>query len=454
MFIHSFNKSKERNIVMKCPSCGGEIPSGSKVCTFCGSQISYDMKREQEQLNKQGCPKCGSSNVQFQRENQGEFRNANSRQVFNRTVGFCKDCGYTWYPNTGYTEPPKKRNTLLWVLGWLFFFPAPVMVLIWRKKNTWDVKVKLAVTVVFWILFLIIGLSGGNSNSSNNPAAKVEETTIAAKETTEAVKKEDPSKPEETAEINRYDAIDKCYEELVNNNNTTNWNELSKQIKELTDKYGLYQDSKNNGLGVRYAKIAISRDEAKVISNDDLKKGTYYITIIADYSKGSPSIELIDNLSASSKSPNETEQLYSADNKINQFIAEYNAVARYEMTDFDKGNIKQKLYGHTNGCRIEMLNPSGASGYSFTVTINGGNNEELTEKMNEVFPDFVHTLDTSISDEQIEEAISTFKDTPTMINEYKLGENLVIDYFPLVFKDDGSWLSDSRIDIYSLNYGN
>ncbi len=449
---------------MKCPNCGGEIPSGSKFCTFCGSQITYEMRREQEQVNKQGCPKCGSSNVQFQRENQGEFRNANSRQVFNRTVGFCKDCGYTWYPNTGYTEPPKKRNTLLWVLGWLFFFPAPVMVLIWRKKNTWDVKVKLAVTVVFWILFLIIGLSGGGSDSSTKEsiAPAVEVTTNNEK--SEQASNDDKSNDEvvkqttnkESTEVSGYDAIDRCYDELIANNTSSNWNELSKQIRDITKKYDLYQDSKNNGLGVRYAKIATTSDEAKVISNDDLDKGTYYIRIVADFSKGSPDIQLIDNRDSTGGQSADSEQLnqYSEDDKVNQFITEYNAVTRYEMTDFSKGNIKQKMFGHTNDCYVEMLNPASTSGYSFIVTINGGNNEEITEKMNEVFPDFIHTLDNNISDEQINEAITAFKDDPASRKGYKLGDDLTIDYYPLVFRDDGSWLASSRIDIYSLNYGN
>lgn len=48
---------------MKCESCGAEIKDGAKFCESCGSQISYEMKRKQEQLNKAGCPKCGSSNL-------------------------------------------------------------------------------------------------------------------------------------------------------------------------------------------------------------------------------------------------------------------------------------------------------------------------------------------------------------------------------------------------------
>ena len=169
---------------MQCSNCGAEI-GNSKVCEFCGAKISYEMRREQEQINKQGCPQCGSSNIQFRRENQGEIRGKKSKQVVHRTVGFCKDCGYTWYPS-GANNAPQKNNLVWWILGWIFFFPAPVMVLIWRKKNTWDIKIKIAVTVVFWLLIFIIGgcnNSSGKSASSDAPA--VDNTSIAIENNTE-----------------------------------------------------------------------------------------------------------------------------------------------------------------------------------------------------------------------------------------------------------------------------
>ncbi len=50
---------------MKCANCGAEIPNTSNFCEYCGSQISVEMKKEQEQLKKEGCPKCGSSNIAF-----------------------------------------------------------------------------------------------------------------------------------------------------------------------------------------------------------------------------------------------------------------------------------------------------------------------------------------------------------------------------------------------------
>ncbi len=324
---------------MKCPNCGAEI-GNNNFCEYCGTQVSLDMKKEQEQLNKQGCPKCGSSNIQFKRENQGELRGKNSRQVIHRTVGFCKDCGYTWYPD-GANEGPKKNNLIWWILGWVFFFPAPVMVLIWRKKNTWDLKVKIGVTVAFWVLFFVLGSCGNNDNASTttkdntveNEIITEEESSVQTEDTDQA---DNTATESESAEAGGYDAVDKCYEELIANNNTENYNDFSKQVRELTEKYGLYQDSKNNGLGVRYMKIATSRDEAKIISNGDLEKGTYYIRIVADFSKGSPQISLVDNRDGVGKSVDDavTEEkttsanedvIYELNDGINEYINSFNS---------------------------------------------------------------------------------------------------------------------------------
>jgi len=151
---------------MKCKSCGAEIDSNSRTCKFCGSQITMDMLKEQETLNKQGCPKCGSTNITFRRENQGEVRGKNYKQVVHRTVGYCKDCGETWYPSSE-SEMPKKRKTWLWILGWIFIFPVPLTILMLRKK---DMKpaVKYGIIAVAWIIYLIIGFSGNSSDKNAN----------------------------------------------------------------------------------------------------------------------------------------------------------------------------------------------------------------------------------------------------------------------------------------------
>ena len=153
--------------MMKCPSCGAEIGT-SKVCEFCGSTITAEMQREAEQLRKAGCPKCGSSNITFRRENQGEIRGKNQKAVIHRTVGLCKDCGFTWYPNTN-DAPQPKRKTWLWVLGWIFIFPVPLTLIMLKKK---DMKpaIKYGVIAAGWIVYLLIGIFGGDSDKSGETA--------------------------------------------------------------------------------------------------------------------------------------------------------------------------------------------------------------------------------------------------------------------------------------------
>ena len=150
---------------MKCPSCGAEITSG-RVCEHCGASIDTKMLREQEILNKAGCPKCGSTNVTFTRENQGEVRGKNVKTVVHRTVGVCKDCGYTWTTDT----PVQKKKTWLWVLGWIFIFPLPLTLILLKKK---DMKpaLKYGLIALAWVVYLLIGILGGGSSAADTSDA-------------------------------------------------------------------------------------------------------------------------------------------------------------------------------------------------------------------------------------------------------------------------------------------
>ena len=187
---------------MKCPNCGAEIANGSKTCEFCGTQITYDMLREQEQLSKKGCPKCGSSNITFTRENQGEIRGRKAKKVVHTTVGYCKDCGYTWTPEM---EKPKKRRTFLWILGWIFIFPVPLTILMLRKKEL-KPAIKYGVIAAAWIIYLILVLvSRGNNKKQTNtettrPSVQSEiqqESSITKQEISSAPAKQESSKPED-----------------------------------------------------------------------------------------------------------------------------------------------------------------------------------------------------------------------------------------------------------------
>ena len=163
---------------------------------------------------------------------------------------------------------------------------------------------------------------------------------------------------------------------------------------------------------------------------------------------------VLDNDSTNEVVPEQVENQFSEDEVVEKFVKDYNSKAEHKMTSFSDGNIKQKLFSESNNCSIEMLHPAYTSEYTFIVTVYGGANEEITEDMFEVVPDMIHTLDSSISDEQIEQCIKDLKNKTTMLSDYKLGDDLIIDYYPCIFRDDGSWLSSSRIEISSLGYAN
>ena len=176
---------------MRCPNCGAEIGNSDK-CEYCGSSITPEMKKEQEILNKKGCPKCGSTNIKFSRENHGEVKGKSSKKIVHKTVGVCNDCGYTWYMDE---NEPKKRKTWLWVLGWVFIFPVPLTILMLRKK---DMKpaVKYCIIAAAWIVYLFIGLGGNSTN--NKPAT--ENTTVVAEQTKDNKQAEAPKNNTEKTE--------------------------------------------------------------------------------------------------------------------------------------------------------------------------------------------------------------------------------------------------------------
>lgn len=278
---------------MKCPNCGADIKNGSKFCEFCGSTITANMKQSQEYVNRAGCPKCGSSNIKFDREKQGEIRGKRGTAVVRSTVGFCRDCGYTWH-TAGSSNQPKNNNMVWWILGWIFFFPAPMMVLIWRKKCKWDVKVKIGVTVAFWLLFFIIGGTGSSSDSSSSSTkdAPVVENTIAVEKPADTITA--TSHIYDNAEI--LDIMNGTGTEKIGTVTVVKTNQADCTEEALYDWYVnyvkqhsdsnyhviVYNDVENkgvysNGLGFIQKDITITPDNGTYMTGDDA--GSTYYTV-------------------------------------------------------------------------------------------------------------------------------------------------------------------------------
>lgn len=171
---------------MKCPNCGAEIEANSRKCSYCDTAISAEMQRENELLQKKGCPKCNSTNVTFTRENQGELRGKNAKRIVHKTVGLCKDCGYTWYSDVDDAGNGKRRKTWLWVLGWIFIFPVPLTILLLRKKEMNPVlKYGIIVLAFALYLFWMIGYSASKNNEQTDMDANNKTETVADNDETD-----------------------------------------------------------------------------------------------------------------------------------------------------------------------------------------------------------------------------------------------------------------------------
>ncbi len=142
---------------------------------------------------------------------------------------------------------------------------------------------------------------------------------------------------------------------------------------------------------------------------------------------------------------------YAEDSVVNRFIAEFNNNVGYDFSDIRKGNIKTKYYAYANNCYVEILNANDAYAECFSVSINGGKETSDRDRMFAVFKQVVKTLDSSITDAQINSAIEYLMSQQYMVSDYKISNSVTVEtYKPIVELSYGK--SDCRIDVISSNY--
>lgn len=114
----------------------------------------------------------------------------------------------------------KKKNTWLWVLGWVCIFPLPLTILLLRKK---DMKpaIKYGIVAVAWVLLFVIAFSG------NGQSANIQTNDSPYTESTSSTESTTPLTESETIETNAY------AEDTVVNRFISEFNDKSKY--EITD---------------------------------------------------------------------------------------------------------------------------------------------------------------------------------------------------------------------------
>lgn len=144
------------------------------------------------------------------------------------------------------------------------------------------------------------------------------------------------------------------------------------------------------------------------------------------------------------------EKFYEEDDVVNYFITDYNSKEEVKITDIKKGNIRQKAYAYIGDVYIEMLDSYSAAAENYNMSIYGGNTVEETDAMFEVFRKVAKVLDQDLTEEQIDEVVSSWRNGDVLVEDGMLGE-LTITYVPS--KELSTGRNDSRIDISSSVYG-
>lgn len=255
-------------------------------------------------------------------------------------------------------------------------------------------------------------------DETNESVYEATTTTMKAEEETSEKMEAEEEQKEETVADRRFAKVDRFYEDFISNNTSKDRDELSAQVEIMAKKYGLFSDSKNTGLGVMYYKVATSSEEAKLISNDDLKRGTYFVYIVGDFRKGSPLVCLVDNRTGTTKettpdsdkeseqetmegSTNETAQTDVMDNET--FFATVKDEIRWALGPRDRiedisiedNNLKLLIYlsqndntvGRFTGITDHILKIEDGYDLWDTVTVDFGSLGYITKSKDDIFSD-------------------------------------------------------------------
>lgn len=164
-------------VTTKCPQCGGAMQIDEQfkkaVCPFCETVFVVDDEKQHIQFD--GAEQAGyefeKGRIKARQEAKKEeamkhivtftppanYHPYNSNRAYNASTEY-KPQEYKEQPVRYYEPAPKKKTGIFWwVLGWIFFFPIPLTVLIGRSKMPLILKILLL--TVLWGLVVLVAIA-------------------------------------------------------------------------------------------------------------------------------------------------------------------------------------------------------------------------------------------------------------------------------------------------------
>ena len=140
------------------------------------------------------------------------------------------------------------------------------------------------------------------------------------------------------------------------------------------------------------------------------------------------SVETKNEPSKKETSSEKTNSKYADDRIINDFINSYNQNSNSPLENIKKGNINIKYFASSYGYYLELLHANDTDKINVTINHTNENSESGVAGMKEVFHDIVKSIESSLSDDEINNYFDNL-----MSNEIKIGSNLgtlKIEYIP------------------------
>lgn len=145
-------------VEMKCKNCGAVLkvnPDDKDVtCSFCNTSFKIDDEVQHHKFDD-----AEQTGYEFEKGKIRAREEAKQEKIREQNAIL----------QAQYEEEKRRKNLKWWIIGWIFFFPIPLTILIWKSK--WEQKTKIIATVILWVVLLIISAlnpSDTTSTQANN----------------------------------------------------------------------------------------------------------------------------------------------------------------------------------------------------------------------------------------------------------------------------------------------